>query len=262
MRIFHGLWKPSSLSKSSLKFLAKTPHSQKFLVTTIGTDKMKSIEEIFTEAVEKASRDLETFVYQHGYFSGSDPEDAGHMMLSKYDRTLWETILSMVQEHIKTEKKNFSIDTLLLELHKKGVDVVPTCFSIQKRIVNTNNTLFIVNGEEGGIHIERACYEGVTLAVDEAIIAEIIVAYDRMMDNLPDCYKKTILRLQLEKKEMEIIGTTAKGIVHDILNKSGADLIFEGSELKFSLIIDNVPYPFHTTLSTIREDLESMLDNF
>ena len=223
---------------------------------------MKSIEEIFAEAVEKASGDLETFVYQHGYFSGSDPKEAGQMMLSKYDRTLWETILSMVQEHIKTEKRNFSIDTLLLELHKKGVDIAPTCFSLQKRIVNMNNTLFVVSAEEGGIHIERACYEGVTLAVDETIIAEIMVAYDRIIDELPNCYEETIQRLHLEKKEMEIIGSAAKGIVHDMLKESGADLIFEGSELKFSLIIDNVPYPFHTTLSTIREDLESMLDNF
>lgn len=222
---------------------------------------MNHIENILIAAEEESKKNFGTFVFQHGGFSGTDPEEAKHRMLTIYYRTLWNTIISFVQESVRTEKRRFSLDILLLELFKRGINVDPTCFSTQQRTVHMSDTVFFLEIRKEGIHIDSSFGNEVTLAIDETIIADMMVGFDRMRDKLPDCYEDVCRKLLLEKKEKEILNATAKGLVLDILKEENADLILEGSELVFTVVKNNRHLRLRTCLGSLREDLSDLLEN-
>ena len=64
-----------------------------------------------------------------------------------------------------------------------------------------------------------------------------------------------------EKKEQELLESTAKGLVLDILKDKNATLNFEGIELKFTLTKGNFTKEFHSCLGLLREDLSRILED-
>lgn len=80
-------------------------------------------------------------------------------------------------------------------------------------------------------------------------------------ESLPEIYEDVCRRLQLEKKEQELLESTAKGLVLDILKDKNATLNFEGIELKFTLTKGNFTKEFHSCLGLLREDLSRILED-
>lgn len=222
---------------------------------------MNSTENILIAAQERANKDFEAFVHQHAGFSGTDPDHAERIMHARYYNILWDSIVSAVQECVRTENKKISLDTLLLELYKRGVNVDPTCISTQKHLVKMNNATFILEIRKEGIRIDPIGGAHITLAADESVMADMITTFDRMLDKLPNCYEEAYRKLLQEKKEIEILNSTAKGIVLDILKEKNADLFLEGIEMKFTVVKNNVPYQFYSTLGSLRDYLSDLLKN-
>ena len=221
-----------------------------------------NIKEIAALARERASKALETYVNLHAGFSGVHLERAQMNMIAEYHSAFWDEMVSISKEHFPAKESEPSLDALLLELHKRDIEVQPLHFSLDIHRVNISGTCYRLRIKNGVIHIHNFFSSEKHVNLDEAVIADIMIEVAKATESLPEIYEEICRRLQLEKKEQELLESTAKGLVQDILKDKEATLNFEGIELKFTLTKGNFTRTFHSCLGLLREDLSRILEDF
>ena len=220
-----------------------------------------SIREIGALARERARKALEKFVNLRAGFSGVRLEQARMNMIAEYHSSLWDEMVSMSKEYFPTKESEQSLDALLLELHKRDIEVQPLHFSLDMHRVNISGTFYRLRIKNGVIHIHNYFSSEKQVNLDEALIADIMIEVAKATESLPEIYEDVCRRLQLEKKEQELLESTAKGLVQDILKDKKATLNFEGIELKFTLTKGNFTRKFYSCLGLLREDLSRILED-
>ena len=220
-----------------------------------------SITEIAALARAKARKALETHVNLHAGFSGVHLERAQMNMIAEYHSAFWDEMVSMSKEHFPAKESEQSLDALLLELHKRDVKVQPLHFSLDMHSVDISGTCYRLRIKNGVIHVHNYFSSEKQINLDEAVIADVMIEVAKATQSLPEIYEDVCGRLQLEKKEQELLESTAKGLVQDILKDKKATLNFEGIELKFTLTKGNFTRAFHSCLGLLREDLSRILED-
>lgn len=220
-----------------------------------------SIREIGALARERARKALEKFVNLRAGFSGVRLEQAQMNMIAEYHSSFWDEMVSMSKEYFPTKESEQSLDALLLELHKRDIEVQPLHFSLDMHRVNISGTCYRLRIKNGVIHIHNYFSSEKQVNLDEAVIADIMIEVAKATESLPEIYEDVCRRLQLEKKEQELLESTAKGLVQDILKDKNATLNFKGIELKFTLTKGNFTKEFHSCLGLLREDLSRILED-
>ena len=198
-----------------------------------------SIRKIAALARERARKALEKFVNLRAGFSGVHLELAQMNMIAEYHSSFWDEMVSMSKEYFPTKESDQSLDALLLELHKRDIEVQPLHFSLDMHRVNISGTCYRLRIKNGVIHIHNYFSSEKQVNLDEAVIADIMIEVAKATESLPEIYEDVCRRLQLEKKEQELLESTAKGLVQDILKDKNATLNFKGIELKFTLTKGN-----------------------
>ena len=218
-----------------------------------------SIKEIAALARERAKKKLETYVRRHAGFSGVRLDQAKMNMIAEYHSAFWDEMVLKSKEHFPTKESGQSLDVLLLELYKRGVTVHPLNLSLDAYRVEIGDTNFGLRVRNGVIYVGEFFSPEKKIDLAEDVIADLMVTYARESYPLPEIYEDVCRSLLLEKKEQELLASTASGLVHDILKAHKAVLNLEGIELKFTLTKGNIAKKFYSCLGFLREDLNRIL---
>ena len=147
------------------------------------------IREIAALARERARKALEKFVNLRAGFSGVRLEQAQMNMIAEYHSSFWDEMVSMSKEYFPTKESEQNLDALLLELHKRDIEVQPLHFSLDMHRVNISGTCYRLRIKNGVIHIHNYFSSEKQVNLDEAVIADIMIEVAKATESLPEIYE-------------------------------------------------------------------------